>query len=74
MLIMLCLSSRRRGWDVTVLLVYTDNVIVVGDNETGIMRLKEDLATEFEIKGLGELRYFLGIEVVSSSNGVFIYQ
>ena len=48
---------------VIVLLVYVDDVIVTGDNEK-----------EFEIKTLGRLKYFLGLEVAHSRQGIFISQ
>ncbi|RVX15566.1 Retrovirus-related Pol polyprotein from transposon RE1 [Vitis vinifera] len=36
--------------------------------------LKQRLATKFEIKELGKLKYFLGIEVAYSTQGIFISQ
>ena len=36
--------------------------------------LKQRLATEFEIKELGKLKYFFGIEVAYSTQGIFISQ
>nr|GEX98265.1 putative ribonuclease H-like domain-containing protein [Tanacetum cinerariifolium] len=37
-------------------------------------KLKEGLCVEFEMKDLGNLRYFFGIEVMRSSQGIFICQ
>lgn len=36
--------------------------------------LKAQLAKEFEIKGLGQFRYFLGIEVARSKKDIFLTQ
>ena len=36
--------------------------------------LNQCLAKEFEIKALGRLKYFLGIEVAHSRQGIFISQ
>ncbi|RDY12456.1 putative mitochondrial protein, partial [Mucuna pruriens] len=58
----------------TLLLVYVDDMIVTGDDEIQKLTLKEKLATQFEMKELGKLKYFLGIEVAYSKHGIFICQ
>ena len=55
-------------------IVYVDYIIVTGDDLEAIMKLKKNLSKEFEIKDLGALKYFLGIEVVMSKHGIFISQ
>ena len=59
---------------VTALLVYVDDIIVTGNDEREKHEVKQRLATEFEIKELGKLKYFLGIEVTYSTQGIFISQ
>lgn len=54
---------KHEGGMVTILIVYVDDIIVTGNNLTEIGNLKDSLAIEFKIKNLGNLRYFLGIEV-----------
>ena len=49
-------------------------MIITGDNVEEIHQLKEHLAAEFEMKNLGDLKYFLGIEVLRSGKGIFISQ
>lgn len=56
------------------LLVYVDDIIVAGDNMPLISKLKALLDTKFRIKDLGELNYFLGIEVVRNADGMNICQ
>jgi hypothetical protein len=58
----------------TTLIVYVDDMVVTGNNEEGIRRLRDYLAEEFEMKDLGALRYFLGIEVAQSRHGIFLSQ
>jgi len=44
------------------------------DFETGFRQLKEHLSQQFHIKGLGPLKYFLGIEVAQSTSRIVINQ
>lgn len=65
--------KRRRG-HVTCLIIYVDDIVITGDDSDEIQRLKKSLFTEFEMKDLGNLKYFLGIEVLRSQKGIFISQ
>jgi hypothetical protein len=49
-------------------------MIVTGNDEEGISELQRYLASEFEMKDLGELKYFLGIKVYNSKLGIFLSQ
>ncbi|EXC12992.1 hypothetical protein L484_016923 [Morus notabilis] len=53
---------------IAVLIVYVDDIILTGDNSAKMSHLKESLASEFEIKDLGSLKYFLGMEVARSKD------
>jgi hypothetical protein len=57
--------KRQRG-KVTALIIYVDDMIITGDDSKEISSLQEQLATEFEMKNLGGLKYFMGIEVARS--------
>jgi hypothetical protein len=65
---------RHSGRRITVLVVYVDDIIITGDDEQGIKYLKENLSKEFEVKDLGQLKYFLGIEVARSPPGIVLSQ
>ena len=49
-------------------------IIIIGDDEAEIARLKGSLSEAFEVKDLGRLKYFLGIEVARSEKGIAISQ
>lgn len=48
--------------------------MLTGNNVDEVSRLKQLLSKEFEIKDLGHLRYFLGMEVARSTEGVSVSQ
>ena len=55
------------------MIVYVDDIILTGDNIGEVERLKV-LATEFKVKNLGQMRYFLGMEVARSKKGISVSQ
>jgi len=59
---------------VTILAVYVDDIIITGDDTLEIARLKKNLSKEFEVKDVGQLRYFLGIEIARSPRGIVLSQ
>eukprot|EP00253_Pinus_taeda_P001624 PITA_01624 len=56
-----------------IIVLYVDDLILTGD-ELLILSCKEDLAREFEMKDLGLLHYFLGLEIWQRSDGIFVSQ
>jgi histone deacetylase 1/2 len=54
------------------LLIYVDDIIVVSSSARASARLVDDLRSEFSVKDLGPLHFFLGIEVLSQSSGGLI--
>ena len=56
-----------------ILLLYVDDLFLTG-NEKQIMESKKKLTEEFEMKNLGLMHYFLGLEVWQSSEGIFLNQ
>ncbi|XP_022137319.1 uncharacterized protein LOC111008814 [Momordica charantia] len=57
-----------------MVLFYVDNIIVTGHDNAYMQTLKNDLVTEFQISDLGELKYFLGLEIHKHSSGLFVNQ
>lgn len=62
----------RKGDVVIYFLVYVDDIIVVSSSDQAIPALLKDLNAEFALKDLGNLHYFLGIEVTPSSEGSLV--
>ena len=59
---------------IVILIVYVDDIILTGDNIDGMEKLKRVLAIEFEVKDLDLLRYFLGMEVARTTQGIVVCQ
>ena len=57
-----------------LLLLYVDDMIITGDDLSGIQELKDFLNQQFEMKDLGHLSYFLGLEITHSTDGLYITQ
>lgn len=68
------LFTKTMGSSVVHLAVYVDDILVTRNSSDEILALKAALHTQFKIKDLGFLNYFLGIEVLHESNGVFMTQ
>lgn len=56
------------------ILVYVDDILISGSSTTEIQQLITQLNATFSLKELGELNYFLGIEVLQNSTGFHLSQ
>ncbi|GJT34992.1 L-type lectin-domain containing receptor kinase IX.1-like protein [Tanacetum coccineum] len=56
------------------LLVYMDDILITGNYFTKIVKFKLFLKSKFQIKDLGKLKYFLGIEVLDNKEGICLSQ
>ncbi|KAL9259036.1 Retrovirus-related Pol polyprotein from transposon RE1-like protein [Drosera capensis] len=68
------LFIKKSSAGIILLLLYVDDMIITGDNIYGIQKIKEFLSTKFEMKDLGMVSYFLGLEVSKSSTGYYLSQ
>lgn len=57
-----------------VLLLYVDDIILTGSDKDLFSHLIEALSTKFAMKDLGNLHYFLGIQVEATESGMFLHQ
>ncbi|KAF5441902.1 hypothetical protein F2P56_037146 [Juglans regia] len=56
------------------LLLYVDDMVLTGNNPALTKTLITRLSTEFAMKDLGSLHYFLGVKVQPNSHGLFLSQ
>jgi hypothetical protein len=68
------LYIKSEGDNLLVVLVYVDDIIFGCTNESYVQWFANSMQTEFEMSMIGELSYFLGLQVKQSSAGIFISQ
>ena len=68
------LFFRRTDKGIILLFLYVDDMIITSDDLSGIQELKDFLSQQFEMKDLGHLSYFLGLEITHSIDGLYITQ
>ena len=59
---------------IVLLILYVDDMVITGSVHVAIASMKRHLQSDFEMKDLGFLCYFLGIEVACSSHGYLLSQ
>ena len=62
------------GADICYLLVDVDDILLMGSNSLLLQRLIQLLSSEFKLRNLCSVHYFLGIEVQSTSMGLMLRQ
>jgi histone deacetylase 1/2 len=64
----------NKGKHTIFVLVYMDDIIVASSSQEAVEALLADLQQAFALKDLGELHYFLGIEVKRGKDGLLMSQ
>ena len=62
----------HQGNDMAYILLYVDNSILVASSAALRQSIMSKLGSEFAMKDLGPLSYFLGISVTRHSGGIFL--
>ncbi|KAK3005686.1 hypothetical protein RJ639_016550 [Escallonia herrerae] len=68
------LFEKHKKWKVTTLIVYVDDMVLTRDDPCETKLLHDYLAVKFEMKDLGQLKYFLEIEIARSARGISLSQ
>nr|GEZ56069.1 hypothetical protein [Tanacetum cinerariifolium] len=68
------LFTRRHGGNILVVQVYVDDIILGSTNPKFSKRFANLMKNNFEILMMGELKFFLGLQVHQSPRGIFISQ
>jgi hypothetical protein len=64
----------RQGSDILIVQVYVDDIVFGGSSNSLVARFAEDMSREFEMSMMGELQFFLGLQIKQSKEGTFVHQ
>lgn len=56
------------------MLLYVDDIVIKGSDTSVINEVISELSMVFDMKDLGPLTYFLGLEVTKVQQGIFLSQ
>ncbi|XP_031093250.1 uncharacterized protein LOC115997965 [Ipomoea triloba] len=68
------LFTKGKGHSFVALLVYVDDIVVASSDLEIVQEVKQQLNANFQIKDLGPLKYFLGLEVARQKKGIAVCQ
>ena len=68
------LYAKKVKDDIIIVAVYIDDLLIAGPNISLMNDLKSDLKGAFYMSDLGELSYFLGLQISRLHDGLFISQ
>jgi hypothetical protein len=63
---------RKSDEGIVVITIYVDDLIVGGDNEKEVELVKSLFKQKFDMKDLGELKFFLSVEVIRTPEGIWL--
>ena len=58
-----CVYHKKEGNKITIILIYVDDIIIIGNNQETINEVKNTFKSKFSMKEMGPLRYFVGMEI-----------
>jgi hypothetical protein len=64
----------RQGRDILIVQVYVDDIVFGGSSNSLVARFADDMSREFEMSMMGELQFFLGLQIKQSKEGTFVQQ
>lgn len=66
------LIFKKTGNLISIVAVYVDDILLTGNNPSELSQLVVFLNSEFKVKVLGDLHYFLGMEILREKQGMII--
>ncbi|WVZ80727.1 hypothetical protein U9M48_028183 [Paspalum notatum var. saurae] len=63
-----------RGGDTLIVQIYVDDIIFGGSSHALVSSFAEQMSREFEMSLMGELQFFLGLQIKQGTEGTFVHQ
>jgi hypothetical protein len=67
-------TRRTQEGRIIIVSIYVNDLIFTGNDEVMLSDFKNSMLREFDMTDLGKMRFFLGIEVLQKSDGIYICQ
>jgi hypothetical protein len=64
----------RQGRNILIVQVYVDDIVFDGLSNSLVARFAEDMSRKFEMSMMGELQFFLGLQIKQSKEETFVHQ
>jgi hypothetical protein len=64
----------RQGDDILIVLVYVDDIVFGGSSHSLVVRFAEDMSKDFKMSIMGELQFFLELQIKQATEGTFVHQ
>jgi hypothetical protein len=68
------LFTLNHGTDILLIQIYVNDIIFDGSSHTLVSRFQEMMESEFQMSMMGELTFFLGIQVKQTKQCTFVHQ
>jgi hypothetical protein len=68
------LFTLNHSTDFLLVQIYVDDIIFGGSSHTLVSRFQKMMQSEFQMSMMGELTFFLGIQVKQTKQGTFVHQ
>jgi hypothetical protein len=64
----------KQGRDILIVQVYVDDIVFGGSSNSLVARFADNMSREFEMSMMGELQFFLELQIKQSKEGMFVHQ
>ncbi|KAL8124412.1 hypothetical protein AgCh_012164 [Apium graveolens] len=65
---------KQNGNDILIVQIYVDDIIFGSTNDSMCKWFSKCMRSEFDMSMMGELNYFLGLQIKQSKDGIYVHQ